>query len=166
MKLARAWFILVVLPLALLAEEPKKPLHKGPPPPAIEKLAWLAGNWHLEQAGRVIDEHWMAPGGGVMLGMARTLVKGKVTEHEFLQIRVGPGGELFYVASPSGQETATFQLKKLTDKDVLFENPARDFPQRISYALRPDGSVLAAIEGVNPDGTAKRIEFPYQRVSP
>ena len=32
-------------------------------------------------------------GGGVMLGMARTVAKGKVLEYEFVQIREGPGAD-------------------------------------------------------------------------
>jgi len=120
----------------------------------------------MEKSGRVIDEQWMAPAAGVMLGMGRTIAKDRVIEHEFMQIRVGPGGDLFYVAAPSGQETTTFQLKSLSDKEVVFENPNHDFPQRVMYTLRADGSVLAAVEGANPDGTVKRIEFPYQRIQP
>src|SRR5688572_9402981 len=81
----------------------------APAAPGIDQLAWLAGSWRLEKAGRVTDEQWMAPAGGVMLGMSRTVAKGKVLEHEFLQIREGPGGELAYVALPSRQKEATFK---------------------------------------------------------
>lgn len=160
-----AGLLALLLPVVLLAADKNKP-GKTPPPPSIDKLAWLAGSWRAEKSGRMIEEQWMAPVAGVMLGMSRTVAKGKVVEHGFLQIRVGPGGTLFYVASPSGQETTTFQLKTLTDKEVVFENPAHDFPQRVMYALRADGSMLAAIEGANPDGTVKRIEYPYVRVQP
>ena len=121
---------LVFSAAASAADAKKKP--KGPPPPDIERLAWLAGNWRLEKTGRLTEEHWMAPAGGVMLGMARTLAKGKVVEHEFLQIRVGPAGDLFYIAQPSGQPEAAFKHTALTDKEVVFENPNHDFPQKIT----------------------------------
>jgi hypothetical protein len=156
--------LLLWLPVALPGQT-KKPA-KPAPALVIVKLAWLAGSWRMEKGGRVIDEQWMAPAAGVMLGMGRTLARGKVLEHEFLQIREGPGGALFYVAQPSGQKEAAFQLKSLTDTEVVFENPENDFPQSVSYALQPDGSLLAAIEGPGPDGQVKRIEFPYQRVQP
>lgn len=166
LRLGRALTLFaLVLPLALGAADGKKK-GKTPPPPVIDKLAWLAGHWRMEKAGRVVDEQWMAPVAGVMLGMGRTVAKERVIEHEFLQIRVGPGGDLFYVASPSGQATTTFQLKTLTDREVVFENPNHDFPQRVMYELRPDGSMLAAVEGANADGTTRRIEFPYARVQP
>ena len=167
MKRRWTWFLcsLALAPVLLAAADAKKPA-KAAPPPAINKLAWLAGRWRMEKSGRVIDEQWMAPAAGVMLGMARTVAKGKVVEHEFLQIREGPGGDLFYVAQPSGQKEAAFQLKSLTETEVVFENPQHDFPQKITYTLKADGSLLAAIEGPGPDGQVKRIEFPYQRLPP
>ena len=94
---------ILLLPSVLFAQENK------PPVATIERLAWLAGNWRQEKAGRLTDEQWMAPAGGVMLGMSRTVAKGKVLEHEFLQLRAGPGGELFYIAMPSRQKEAAFQ---------------------------------------------------------
>lgn len=133
-------------------------------PPAISQLAWLAGQWRMEKAGRVIDEHWMAPAGGVMLGMARTVAKGRVLSYEFTQIREGPGGELYFIAQPSGQKEATFKLLSLTETGVVFENKEHDFPQTVSYSLKPGGSMLAYIEGPGADGATKRIEYPFQRV--
>jgi hypothetical protein len=155
--------MLAALPLAVSAADAKKP-GKPVPPPVIGRLAWLAGNWRMERNGRLIDEQWMTPAGGVMLGMTRTVAKGRLVEYEFVQIREGPGGDLFYIAQPSGQKEAAFQIKTLADNAVVFENPLRDFPQSISYTLLADGTLLAAIEGPGPDGQLKRVEFPYQRV--
>lgn len=155
----------LLLPVALPAADPRKP---GPASSRadISKLAWLAGNWRMERSGRMVEEQWMAPAGGVMLGMSRTVAKGKVIEHEFIQIREGPGGNLFYIAQPSGQKEAAFQHTALADREVVFENPNHDFPQKITYTLKADGSLLAAIEGPRDDGTIRRIEFAYQRVKP
>jgi Domain of unknown function (DUF6265) len=154
-----AFWIALFFPGPTNAADRKKPA----PPPAIAKLAWLAGSWRGEKNSRLTDEAWMAPGGGVMLGMGRTLVKGKVVEHEFLQIREGPGGVLFYIAQTSGQKEAAFQVVSLTDTTVTFQNQLQDFPQTVSYALQADGSLLVAFEGPGPDGQLKRVENSYQR---
>lgn len=161
MKVPR-WPIWALLPLGLFAADAKKPA----PPAAIAKMAWLAGNWRMEKAGRVIDEQWMPPAAGVMLGMSRTVAKGRVVAHEFMQIREGPGGQLFFVAQPSGQAEAAFQVLTLTDNAVVFENQQHDFPQRVSYLRQADGSILAAIEGLAPNGEPKRVEFPYRKITP
>jgi hypothetical protein len=133
---------------------------------AINQLAWLAGHWRMERAGRVVDEQWMAPAAGVMLGMSRTISRGKVIEHEFIQIREGPGGALFFIALPSGQKEAAFQVVSLGATEAVFENPQHDFPQKISYTLQPHGTLLAAIEGPGKDGQTRRIEFAYKRIQP
>ena len=149
----------------LAAADPKVPA-KEPTATAINQLAWLAGHWRMEKAGRGVDEHWMAPAGGVMLGMARTVAKGKVVEHEFTQIREGPGGALFYIAMPAGRKETAFQILTLTDTEAVFENLQHDFPQRVIYARQSDGSLLAAIEGPGNDGQVRRIEYPFRRVQP
>ena len=151
------------LPLLLL---PVLTPAAGQPVVPIARLGWLAGSWRLEKGGRVIDEQWMAPAGGVMLGMARTVAKGRVLSHEFTQIREGPGGELYFIAQPSGQKEAAFRLLSLTETGVVFENKEHDFPQTVGYSLRPDGTMLAYVEGPGPDGGTKRIEYPYKRASP
>lgn len=43
---------------------------------------------------------------------------------------------------------------------AALENPQHDFPQKISYTLKGDGSLVAAIEGTK-GGKARRVEFPY-----
>jgi hypothetical protein len=170
MRSVRFLAVLLLLPLCLVGQNtaPKSRKDQGDrPAPMVQlvKLTWLAGSWRMEKAGRVVEEVWMAPSGGVMLGMSRTVVKGRVTEYEFMQIREGPGGELFFVAAPSGQKEAAFQLLSLADNGVIFENPQHDFPQRILYTREADGSVLAAIEGpIGMDDKRKRIEFPYKKV--
>lgn len=45
----------------------------------------------------------------------------------------------------------------------MFENPAHDFPQRVSYRLAPGGRLLARIEGTH-YGVTRGIDFPMQWV--
>jgi hypothetical protein len=158
-------FGLLLIPLGLLAADPKAP-PAATAAVAINQLTWLAGHWRMERAGRVVDEQWMAPAAGVMLGMSRTISRGKVIEHEFIQIREGPGGSLFFIAMPSGQKEAAFQMVSLSATEAVFANPQHDFPQKITYTLQADHSLLAVIEGPGKDGENRRVEFPYKRVQP
>jgi hypothetical protein len=133
------------------------------PPPAVDitSLAWLAGCWSGTTENRQIEEHWMKPSGGTMLGMGRTVAHGKTVASEFLELRQ-EGNGVAYVARPSGQAQASFQWVAGDGTSARFENPTHDFPQIISYTLRPDGSLLARTEGVM-NGKPRVIDFPMQR---
>lgn len=150
-------FVLTIATLAVQAGSP--PAAK----PRLDALTWLAGHWRLEEGGRRVDEQWMAPAGGLMMGMARTVVAGKLREYEFTVLRQDENGDIFYVANPSKQRETAFKLTSLTPDAAVFENPAHDFPQRIIYARRSDGSLLAAIEGPGRDGKPRRVEYAFQR---
>ena len=160
---ACGWCLLsVLLVSALVAANPKDAKKAKAQGPSVEQLAWLAGSWRFEKEGRVIDEHWLAPAGGLMVGTSRTVAKGKALEFEFMMIREG-AGILFFVAWPSGKSETAFPMTSISATQVVFENPTNDFPQKITYARQADGSLLAWIEGPGPDGQTRRIEFPYKR---
>lgn len=130
--------------------------------PSLSRLNWLAGTWQFAKDGRVVTEVWMAPEAKTMLGMSRTVAAGTTREYEFLIVREEVD-RIVYVAKPSDQAEATFVLRSMSDVEAVFENPSHDFPQRISYRLNADGTLLAAIEGAV-QGKVKRVEFHYRRV--
>jgi hypothetical protein len=131
-------------------------------PASVQRVSWLAGCWERRANDRVILEQWMSPAGRMMLGMSRTVRGDSTLEYEHLEL-VERGGKLAYVAHPSGQATATFPQRELTDSTIVFEDPAHDFPQRIGYQRRGADSVVAWIEGTM-RGNNRRISFPYARV--
>ena len=134
--------------------------------PTLQDFAWLAGHWRIEQADRQVDEQWMAPAGGLMMGMARNVQGGQVREYEFTLLRQESNGDIFYIASPSKQSETSFKLTSLSGGAAVFENPQHDFPKKILYARQADGSLLAAIEGPGRDGKPRRVEYPFKRVTP
>src|SRR5687768_6883462 len=102
----------------------------------IARLQWLQGCWESVSGGRTVEEQWMAPRGGSMLGMSRTVNGGSLVEHEFIVLRE-QGDRFAYAAHPSRQPPAVFLSREVGDSTILFENPDHDFPQRIGY--RRDG---------------------------
>ena len=131
-------------------------------PAGIARVAWLQGCWAISTGERVVEEQWMAPRGGTMLGMARTVRAGKLVNYETTLIRE-QGEALAYQAHPSGQPSATFVSSSVTESTVVFENPAHDFPQRVGYERKGD-SLLAWISG-SQNGKTRRIDYPYVRVA-
>lgn len=134
-------------------------------PTVVGQLRWMSGCWqgHSRDGSRVIDEQWMTPRGGMMLGMSRT-VRGDsaVLEFEHLAI-VERQGRVVYHAEPSEQQPADFTGRVVTDTLVIFENLEHDFPQRVLYRKRGADSVIARIEGMR-GGQVRGIDFPYARV--
>jgi hypothetical protein len=116
--------------------------------PSISDLAWMAGDWQTAPGGRVqIEEHWTVPAGGTMLGMGRTVAGDRTVEFEFLRLEQRADG-IFYVASPKGRCPATdFKLTRISGHEVVFENPAHDFPKRITYRKNSDGTLTATVDG-------------------
>jgi hypothetical protein len=106
----------------------------------------------------------MKPAGGTMLGMSRTVSNGKTVEFEFIRIRQDGNGEIHFIAKPSGQKEASFKMINAGKREVTFENPEHDFPQKIVYRLEKDGSLGARIEGTS-KGKTKAIDFRMEKVS-
>ena len=130
----------------------------------IERVGWLAGCWRGELGEPGTIEQWLAPAGDTMLGVSRTVKQGKTVEFEFMQLRQLPDGVLAFIAQPSGRPPTIFRALSLRDHEVVFENPNHDFPQRVSYSRPEESRLLASIEGVR-NGVARKIEFPFTRVS-
>ena len=131
----------------------------------IAKLGWLAGCWQRAYGRRSVEEQWMAPRAGLMLGIGRTTNAAGDTLIEFEQTKIQQrGNDLVFTASPSGQATDSFTATAVSDSSVTFENKAHDFPQRVGYTLKADGSLAAWIEGTQ-GGKPRHIDFPYTRVA-
>ncbi len=132
-------------------------------PQGVDVVKWMAGCWELRTATRVVEEYWMPPRGGTMLGMGRTVVRDSMTAFESTLIRQRDG-RLVYAANPSGQAPTQFPSIVATADSVVFELKEHDFPQRVGYARRGADSLIAWIEGTS-NGRTRRIPFPYARVA-
>ncbi len=125
---------------------------------AIGDVAWLAGAWvGKKSSGASIEERWSPPLGGAMLGVSRTVSRGKMTGFEFLRI-VERGGGLVYVAQPGGRPPTDFVLTEVTPTRAVFDNPRHDYPKRIVYELSADGRLRATI-GYMKGGTPRQFEY-------
>lgn len=133
------------------------------PAATVDALAWLAGTWKCEHNGRTVTLHWSEPVAREMIGSTQTREAGSATAYgAVFSIRIGPDRCVEFIGTALGSSKAKFKLTHSTPREAVFENPAHDFPQRISYTLRDDGTLLAAIEGAK-NGKTRRVEFPYRR---
>lgn len=122
---------------------------------SVDALVWLSGDWEqvTQSAPNVSDwtvERWSRPRAGVMLGTSLTgrrttsdaaSLVDRPRAYEFLRISPGEGGRITYFASPGGQPAVAFPMARIGRFEVVFENAAHDYPQRITY--RWDASSVA-----------------------
>lgn len=112
-------------------------------PDGLDALGWLAGCWEGQGGGGRNQECWMAPEGGMMLGISR-VISPRGTQFEFL--RIAPHGDgLALLASPSGKPAVAFELVESAEGLAVFANPEHDFPQRITYRRQGD-AMTARVE--------------------
>ncbi len=129
--------VLLSLPIAAAAEEAA--------PPTVADLAWLAGAWCSSSENATAEEYWVAPHGGVVLGLHRDVRAGGRAFFEHLLI-VEEDGALVYYASPAGRPATPFTLIEAGERRAVFANPEHDYPQRIIYE-RDGDQLTATIEG-------------------
>ena len=135
---------------------------RSSPDTSVARFAWLAGCWASVAGELGTGEVWTTPAGGTMLGLSRTVRDGKTIEYEFMQIREIAPGQLAFVAHPSGQQQAAFPLVRSGPGELVFEDPAHDFPQRVIYRLVEPDQLHARIEG-KLNGEARGVDFHMKR---
>jgi hypothetical protein len=131
----------------------------------IDRAAWLLGTWSGGRPGKELVEIWEKQDDSTYLGRG-CMVKGRdtvVQESVSLQER---NGQLYYIPTVAGQNdgrAVRFTLTAISDRHMVFENPAHDFPQKITYTLIHPDSLLAEISG-KIQGEIKSRGYPMRRV--
>jgi len=117
----------------------------------VAGLDWMSGRWQTEADGVWTEEAWLAPRGGMMLGLSRSGRGERIGEYEFIRLAAGEDGVPVYWASPGGGPPVGFRMVEAGSHSAVFENRAHDYPQRIAY--RREGATLtatiSAVDGSN-----------------
>ncbi len=123
---------------------------------------WLAGCWSNTGTPSV-SEHWVLAG-DALIGVGTTVASGRLREFEWLRIVVeGPAESptVTYLAQPGGAPPTRFARESGGPSEIVFANPAHDFPKRVGYRRTGD-ALLAWIDGGT--DSSKRVEFPMRKV--
>ena len=139
-------------------------LTAGAAEPQFEHLSWLAGCWKSPVGEPGTVEQWTPLAGGTMLGLSRTVDDGTTVMYEFMRIARDDSGRLSFFAQPRGVAPAGFPAIRTTPTEVVFENAAHDFPQRIVYRFEAPATLRAHIEGTIA-GKSRREDFHFVRGS-
>lgn len=115
----------------------------------IKKMEWLVGSWEQKLPDGIITETWTKEDDSTFSGKS-FFIKQKDTIHLESIVLSQKGEDLFYIPTVSGQnnnEPVTFKLTSEAENNFTFENPAHDYPQKITYKKVNDTSLLATISG-------------------
>lgn len=116
--------------------------------PRLADLAFLSGHWGELKEGRYTEEIWSTARGGTLVGSARATLGDQTSSFEFFRIESGADG-LELIAQPNGGAPTHFRLTERGNNRAVFENPAHDYPKKISYH-REGNQLTAQIEGGGP----------------
>lgn len=123
---------------------------------------WLQGAW-LSCSFRGLAEEtaevWTGAGSNTLVGVGHTRKTGG-DGFEYMRIAAGPDGVLTFFGSPQGAPPTPFRLTMRDAVSVTFENPAHDFPQRVTYA-RDGAHLTARISGMT-GGGVEVMEWRYR----
>lgn len=112
-----------------------------------QKLKFMAGCWQGRiDPETVVEEIWTNPTENLLTSTTRYIRGNRATSFEMSRI-LATDSSVTFSASSEGRAFDEYTMTQLVDEFVLFENPKKPFPQKISYRLASDGSLIPRNEG-------------------
>lgn len=116
----------------------------------IKAADWLLGNWENVSEDGKLSENWKRINDSTFQAESY-FIRDKDTLHFESVTLQQKGEELTYSATVKGQNNdkpVAFKLTTATEKEMTFENPKHDYPQKISYTLITIDNLVAKISGI------------------
>lgn len=132
--------------------------------PQLEKLSWLSGTWGSADSAGVSTEKWEKKNDSTFAGHSYTIAGTDTVFNEWISLeeRAGNLNYIVTVKNQNGELPVAFAMTSIDEKNVVFENPMHDFPQRISYTLVNPDSLNAEISATQ-EGKTIAVPFPMKR---
>ncbi|MFC7498393.1 DUF6265 family protein [Enterovirga sp. GCM10030262] len=128
-------------------------------PEGVEQFGWMSGAWVSRDGDEWTEEYWTPPRGDIMIGAGLSGKGDAASSFEHMRIMAGVDGVVAFHGMPNGAPAVRFVLVRSGGKEAVFENPAHDYPQRISY--RMEGETLVATTSLIDGGKAR--SWTYRR---
>lgn len=126
----------------------------------VAKAGWLAGAWVERKAdGSWTEEYWTPVRGKLMIGAGLTGKDAALRHFEQMRIETGADGSVSFVALPRGLNPTRFALVRQSADEIVFENAANDYPQRVTY--RRDGAKVIGI--ISQLDGSREMRWTYSR---
>lgn len=137
----------------------------------VEQLAWLSGDWRIDQENQFIQEHWLEPVDGFISAVFRLFNGGRLIVHEYILVSQ-EGNDVILrfkhfnadYSTWEADEPLKFRLAELRDGYALFENVAQhqpEAPDLIAYE-RVDATLTATVSDRPGPEAGEPMVFRFQ----
>ncbi|WP_264523282.1 DUF6265 family protein [Flavobacterium sp. N502536] len=136
---------LLALVLAAVSCQKKESAEKD----KIKVADWLIGNWENKSPEGVLTENWQKLNDSTF-SASSYFIKEKDTIHFESIVLTQKDETLTYIATVKGQNNdkpVSFASTAESDKQLVFENPKHDYPQKITYTKGANNTLTAEISG-------------------
>jgi len=133
-------------------------------PDNFNYLYRLVGTWSMRTPQSVIIEQWQRVNDTTLQGHTWRIVGQDSSLQETMQL-VRTGNDIYYIPVIRDQnngQPVPFKLRVLKLVGFIAENPAHDFPKKITYRFKDEDHLDARVEGKQGNTTGEVI-FRYER---
>ena len=133
-------------------------------PLELSEISWVLGKWQVNESNSF--EEWDRVDDNLYRGKGYEIRKNDTLLTETINIVQDEKG-IFYIPSVSDQnegKPVAFKLVSKKVEELIFENKAHDFPQRIIYIRIGENQIDARIEGKK-QGFFSEVKFKLIRIN-
>ncbi len=131
----------------------------------MRSFKWMVGSWTMKTKNGAIMETWVPINDSTLAGEGIMVKNTGGTQQLETTRLIYRNKEYFYCSVAHGQnneEETKFKITSFSENGFVSENPAHDFPKRITYQLINKDSLHAFIDG-GPSMPDKKSDFYYSR---
>ena len=133
-------------------------------PNNLSDIDWVLGKWQVNESRSF--EEWLKVNDHLYRGKGYEVRKNDTLINETIEI-VQRENSIFYIPTVADQNDGKpieFQLVSKNKNELVFENEAHDFPQRIIYERTNAEVIDARIEGMR-QGFFSEVKFKLKKVN-
>ena len=130
----------------------------------LKTMDWLVGTWENKSDFGDIQERWEKVNDSVFQGYSYMIKDTDTLHSESIAMEI-KDEQVLYIPIVKGQnndQPVIFLLTKQTPKQLVFENPKHDYPNKIVYNQITSDSLVAVISGMQ-QGKASTDSFPMKK---
>lgn len=131
---------------------------------SLADAKWLLGKWENQTPRGKMVEEWIKMNDSTYNGKSYMITATDSVPLESVVLKK-EGIDFYYIPTVKGQnneQPVKFRLTSGAAGSMVFENPAHDFPQKITYTMESEKSLVAEISGVvNRQNRARK--FPMKK---